>query len=180
MPSLLFDSAALAQAVDTRRRALGRTWAHVTAETHVSTSTIRRAGDMEVDGVVWLLQWLGVPFEAFLRTPGAPGIELAAGTFAPDDGFPPGAPRWPAYHRFDTAKLYEALEHRRAAQDLTWQQVGTAIGFPHLTAASLQGFQNGRRTTLAALVPLLGWLGEPAATFTTLSATARGRRSATD
>jgi len=64
---------------------------------------------MEVDGAMWLLQWLGASYEAFLRTPGTiaapalrgpepPGRRTAAGRTALDR-LPPvrhhGAPRSP-------------------------------------------------------------------------------------
>lgn len=179
MPSSVFDSAALANAVDLRRRALGRTWAHVSSETHVATSTIRRGGAMEVDGVVWLLNWLGLPFEALVRDADEPTIAIAIEQLAPDDGHPPGAPRWPAYHRFDTAALYVALDQRRSHEGLNWQQVADAIGSSQITTATLKALQRGGRTTVARLVPILAWLGEPAATFTTLPATARGIKSTT-
>ena len=175
-----FDTAGLHAALDSRRRALGLTWGQVASETHVATSTMARAahgGDMEVDGAMWLSQWLGAPYEAFLRTPGTRTFAAPA-LRGPDlrvDAQPPGAPRWNAYHRFDTAALHAALDAQRAQRGLTWRQVADEIRSPLVTTGTLTGFAKGGRTGLSRLVPVLAWLGKPAEEFLTLPATARGR-----
>jgi transcriptional regulator with XRE-family HTH domain len=67
---LRFDSRALFEALDRRRTARGMTWDQVAAETRVSAATIRRTRDggrMEVDGMLALVHWLGVPVETFVR-----------------------------------------------------------------------------------------------------------------
>ena len=64
------DSAALYAALDQQRLARGLTWTGVARETGVSLATIRRtkrAGRMEVDGMLTLIGWLGVPVETFVR-----------------------------------------------------------------------------------------------------------------
>lgn len=173
----LFDSELLARTVDRRRRTHGRSWAQVATETGVAAATIRRGGNMEVDGVVWLLQWLGMPFEAFVRTDDSPPPEPTPADFAPDDGQPGGEPRWHAYRRFDTAALYRALDAARTDRGLTWAEAATEIGSSMVTAATLRSFQKGGRTSLARIVPILVWLGASAATFATLPAAARGNKS---
>lgn len=172
-----FDSELLARTVDLRRRTLGRSWAQVAAETGVAAATIRRGGNTEVDGVVWLLQWLGMPFEAFVRTDDSPPPESTPADFAPDDGQPGGEPRWYGYCRFDSAALYRALDAARTDRGLTWAEVATEIGSPMVTTATLRAFQKGGRTSLVRIVPVLVWLGASAATFTTLPATSRGNKS---
>ena len=65
-----FDSQALHQALDEQRRKRGMTWADVSKEIGVSTSTItgtRGGGRMEVDGMLAMVSWLGVPVEIFVR-----------------------------------------------------------------------------------------------------------------
>lgn len=65
-----FDSRALYAALDAHRRALGKTWTQVAAETGVSTGTITRTrtgGRLEVDGMLAMVRWLGVPVETFVR-----------------------------------------------------------------------------------------------------------------
>ena len=173
-----FDTAGLHAALDSRRRALRLTWAQLASETHVATSTLARAahgGDMEVDGAMWLLQWLGASYEAFLRTPGTMAAPALRNPEPRDDALPPGAPRWTAYRRFDTTALHAALDAERAKRGLTWRQVAGEIRSPLVTTGTLTGFAKGGRTGLSRLVPVLSWLGKPAEAFLTLPATARGR-----
>jgi transcriptional regulator with XRE-family HTH domain len=64
------DSAALFAALDQQRGANGLTWAALARDTGVSVATIRRlerGGRMEVDGLLALVGWLGVPIETFVR-----------------------------------------------------------------------------------------------------------------
>jgi transcriptional regulator with XRE-family HTH domain len=65
-----FDSSALFAALDRERLARGLTWTQLAAEIGVSASTIqrtRRGGRMEVDGMLAMVGWLGVPAETFVR-----------------------------------------------------------------------------------------------------------------
>ncbi len=65
-----FDSKALYQAIDTQRNTRGMTWTEVSKEIGVSTSTItgtKKGGRMEVDGMLAMVHWLGVPVETFVR-----------------------------------------------------------------------------------------------------------------
>ena len=65
-----FDPTALYAALDAERKFRGVSWKQIAAETGVSDSTIsrtKRGGRMEVDGVLALVGWLGVPVESFTR-----------------------------------------------------------------------------------------------------------------
>ena len=65
-----FDAKALYEALDKRRIARGMTWAMVAAEMGVSATTVTRiryGGRMEVDGMLAMVRWLGVPVERFVR-----------------------------------------------------------------------------------------------------------------
>ena len=65
-----FDSTALYHAMDQKRHDRGMTWADISKEIHASVSTIRRTtegGRMEVDGMIAMVDWLGVPVETFVR-----------------------------------------------------------------------------------------------------------------
>lgn len=65
-----FDSTALYHALDEKRRSLGWSWRDVAAEIGVSTTTIsrtRQGARMEVDGMLAMVAWLGVPVETFVR-----------------------------------------------------------------------------------------------------------------
>jgi transcriptional regulator with XRE-family HTH domain len=64
------DSGALYAALDQQRQARSLTWGDLARETGVSSATIRRTargGRMEVDGLLALVGWLGVPMETFVR-----------------------------------------------------------------------------------------------------------------
>lgn len=65
-----FDSVALYEALDKRRRDRNMSWNDLSAEIGVSVSTItrtRKGGRMEVDGMLAMVGWLGVPVERFVR-----------------------------------------------------------------------------------------------------------------
>ena len=65
-----FDAKALHAALDAQRAARGLTWTQVAAATGVSAGTIARTragGRLEVDGMLAMVRWLGVPIETFVR-----------------------------------------------------------------------------------------------------------------
>ncbi len=65
-----FDSKALYAAMDAQRGVRGMTWTQVAAVTGVSAATIARTrsgGRLEVDGMLAMVRWLGVPVETFVR-----------------------------------------------------------------------------------------------------------------
>jgi transcriptional regulator with XRE-family HTH domain len=65
-----FDSPALHRALEERRKARGLTWSQVAEESGVSIATIQRlraGGRMEIDGMLAVVGWLGVPVENFVR-----------------------------------------------------------------------------------------------------------------
>jgi transcriptional regulator with XRE-family HTH domain len=71
-----FDARALNQALDEKRKSRGLSWREVAMEIGVSVSTItgtQRGGRMEVDGMLAMVGWLGVPAENFVHeSPGQP------------------------------------------------------------------------------------------------------------
>ncbi len=70
-----FDAKALYAALDRQRLARGLSWQQVGAETGVSPATITRTrtgGRLEVDGMLAMVGWLGVPVETFVRETGSP------------------------------------------------------------------------------------------------------------
>lgn len=67
-----FDVKALFATLDDERRARGLSWAQLQADVGVSASTMRRmanGGRMELDGAVFILQWLGRAAEEFYARP---------------------------------------------------------------------------------------------------------------
>ena len=67
--------------LDAQRHARGMSWREVADETSVSVSTLKRTaegGRMEADGVMFMLRWLGLPAETFLRGPAGSPSDLMA------------------------------------------------------------------------------------------------------
>jgi len=65
-----FDSKALYAALDAQRAARNLSWQQVSKEIGVSVATItrtRKGGRLEVDGMLAMVAWLGVPVESFVR-----------------------------------------------------------------------------------------------------------------
>jgi len=67
---LRFDSTALYKALDTRPEERGLTWKQVGLEIGVAEATLKRTregGRIEVDGMLAMVNWLGVPVETFCQ-----------------------------------------------------------------------------------------------------------------
>ena len=65
-----FDSKALYAALDEQRQARHLSWQAVAKEIGVSVPTIahtQKGGRMEVDGMLAMVDWLGVAVETFVR-----------------------------------------------------------------------------------------------------------------
>ena len=65
-----FDAAALFAAMDRQRVQRRLTWNQVAREIGVSAATVKRTqqgGRLEVDGMLAMVGWLGVPVEDFVR-----------------------------------------------------------------------------------------------------------------
>ena len=65
-----FDVQALYRAPDEQRAARGQSWRDVAEAIGVSVATSRRlrsGGRMEVDGMLAMVAWLGVPVETLVR-----------------------------------------------------------------------------------------------------------------
>src|SRR5262245_50368801 len=73
---LRFDPQALTDAVDAQRRARGMTWAALSKELGISTTTIqgmsKRKWGIELDGVIGLARWVGRTVESFAGGEGGP------------------------------------------------------------------------------------------------------------
>jgi hypothetical protein len=156
---------ALHAAVDAQRRVRGLRWSAAVREIgraseragrRLSRSTVKDVGTRTVaggDGVRQMLRWLNRAPESFM--PGDPQVD-DAGALLPH--VPPDR-----VLRFDTRKMYAALDARGAERNLTWSQVAKE------TRCSVQGLtrlSKGRRTVFPAVMRIVRWLGEPASRFT--------------
>lgn len=65
-----FDSKALYQALEQKRKERGLTWSDISREIGVSSSTMTRTkhgGRMEVDGMIAMVGWLDEKVETFIK-----------------------------------------------------------------------------------------------------------------
>jgi len=163
-----FDLKALYAALDEQRQRRGLTWAQATREINavgppsprhpIATSTIvslRTKAIAEGAGVLQMLRWLGRGPESFVHGLAA---ELSSSRLPDADV--------QSVLRFDTRKLYEALDAERKTRGLTWPQVAADTGVP---ASHMRGLSNGGRTGFPGVMRLTRWLRRTASDFVRLS-----------
>jgi len=128
----------------------------------VSASTVtglRTKRVAEGDGVLQMLRWLG-------RTPESFVVGYVSQDAARE--------RLPAASvdqvlRFDTAKLYAAIDEQRRNRGLTWQEVVGEIGLITISVNTLTHMKAGGRTGFPHVMRFTRWLGQPAAAFVRVS-----------
>ena len=69
--------------------------------------------------------------------------------------------------RFDAKALYQAIDEKRRAQDMTWEQVSSAIG---ISAATIRRTREGGRMEVDGMLAMVRWLGVTVETFVRESA----------
>ena len=158
-----FDLAALHHALDAQHQARGITWEKLVREINrnsasgvhpIARSTVAGLPTKAVaegDGILQMLRWLNRSQKSFV-----PGFEESDIYRLPDA--PPGR-----ILRFDTSKLYAAIDLQRIARGLTWQQAASEIG--GIGAASLTHLKLGGRTGFPGVMRITRWLARPAAHF---------------
>jgi transcriptional regulator with XRE-family HTH domain len=75
--------------------------------------------------------------------------------------------------RFDANALHKALDARRKAEHLTWQQVASAIG---VSAATITRTRNGGRMEVDGMLAMVDWLKRPVEDFVRPSEAKRSSR----
>jgi hypothetical protein len=165
-----FDIAALYDALDAQRMARGLSWQAAVGEINsgfagtparpVSASTVtgmRGRANIEGDGVLQMLLWLGRTPESFV-----PGNAGAVG----DPFVLPGVD---ARHilRFDAKAIHAALDAQRSERGMTWAQVADEIG--GVQPAGLTRLAAGGRVAFPHVMRVFRWLDRPAASFTRAS-----------
>ena len=161
MPSNDFSLQSLYAALDAQRQERGYSWLRATREMAqhgkrhpLSPSTVkgmRTKALAEADGVLAMLRWLGRSPESFLHCHET-GERSAC---LPD--IPSGK-----VLRFDTTKIYAALDARRLERKMTWAKVAEEVG---LGVSSLTHLAKGGRTSFPGVMRIMRWLGEPSARF---------------
>jgi hypothetical protein len=157
-----FDPKALTEAVDAERQARGLTWAELSRQVHVSTSTIKGMADrrwgIELDGVLGLTRWLGRTVESFAGGDGGPSPDAA--------DFRPAPP----FLRFDTRALHAAVDRRREERGITWYDAAGEI-WPDgpWGADQLKNLAKGGRTDVSSALAIVEWLGATISAFTRMT-----------
>jgi hypothetical protein len=164
-----FSLAGLHAAMDALRNARGLSWRDIVREINepfahvgsrpIALSTVtstRTKAVAEGDGVLQMLRWLQRTPESFIVN--RDGLDaLSPERFALPELLPN------QILRFDTRKLYEAINARRLESGKTWDQVASDIG---VSASSLTHLAKGGRTGFPHVVRVTRWLGLPVADFT--------------
>ncbi len=166
MRSMDFSLQELYAALDTQRQTRGLSWAQVAREMNgpreqitghaLSASTItgtRIRSVAEADGILQMLRWLNRSPESFL-----PDHPASAD---PTAQFPSVSTH--QVLRFNTRKIYTALDAQRSERKMTWAQVGKEVG---MGPASLTYLAKGGRTAFPYVMRIVRWLHRPAADFT--------------
>lgn len=161
-----FSLQSLYLALDAQRQQRGLTWSQAVRQINgpprfgagrpMSVSTVKGIGTRraaEGDGVLQMLRWLRRSPESFVT-----GREDEAAQL-PE--VPPGK-----VLRFDTAKLYAAVDARRSTENLTWAEAARQM---RLSAAMLTHLAHGGRTGFPHILNITAWLDRPAAHFTRFS-----------
>jgi len=162
-----FDLKALYAAIDEQRRSRDLTWAAVGREVHrgvtvrhpIASSTItglRAKAVADGDGILQMLLWLRRTPESFV--PGFPDAD--ANRFqlpACTDG---------QILRWDAIALHAALNAKRQAAGMTWQDVANEIA--GVSTGMLTHLAKGGRVGFPSVMRITAWLGQPAAAFTRL------------
>jgi hypothetical protein len=167
-PASDFRLKALFEALDAERQARGLSWAQVMRQMKrsdrgsgrgMSPSTVTGIGtrtSAEGDGVLQMLRWLGRSPETFI-----PGYEGSGRPAALLPDVPPDK-----ILRFDTRKIYAALDAQRVERNLTWDKVAKEA---RVGVSSLTRLSKGGRTGFPGVMRIIGWLNRPVAEFTRAS-----------
>lgn len=169
-----FSLRALYAALDAERQARGISWAQATREMNgkterasvrglvahaLSPSTVKGTSTrsvMEADGILAMLRWLDRTPESFV-----PGHSESKQF---DERLPDLAPG--KVLRFDTRKIYSALDAQRVDRKLTWARVAKEVD---LGVSRLTHLSKGGRAAFPEVMRIVRWLARPAADFTRVS-----------
>ncbi|HEX3557014.1 MAG TPA: helix-turn-helix transcriptional regulator [Thermoanaerobaculia bacterium] len=65
--------------------------------------------------------------------------------------------------RFDPKALYRALDERRRARGMSWQQLAAEVG---VSASTITRMRNGGRMEVDGMLAMVSWLGATVESFT--------------
>jgi hypothetical protein len=169
-----FDVAALYAALDARRAELGLSWRQVADQLWelsvdlnnqrndhpISPSTITNMAKKprtSCQHALFMLRWLDRTPESFLvgATADDPGNALPAA--GPDRRL-----------RWSLKLLYRAMDQKRRAEGITWNEVGATLG---CSANRLTGLRTAKYATdMDLAMRITQWIGRPAAAFVYVAA----------
>jgi len=164
-----FDTAALAEALDTARRTRELSWqqladavweqsSELNAKRNdhpIAVGTLRGIGSrpgVSAQHTLFVLRWLGPPPEAFLEDAPAElsGYELPGA--GPDRRL-----------RWNLTRLADALEEQRRDHGATWAEVAAVLGCTPSQLTGIKRAKFGLNMTVA--MAITQWLKQPAAHF---------------
>lgn len=132
-------------------------------EIGVSGSTIRRtknADDLEADGMLQMVRWLGLAPESFARYRNpADSVPMTMAMRAA-----------PGILRADTRAMHAALEGQRAARRTSWTTIAAELDGV-VSEASLIGLRKGGRTSAQTFLSAARWLGQSTETLVRVDTT---------
>jgi hypothetical protein len=144
-----FDPPALFTTLNAERLQRGRSWIAIEREIGVSSGTMKRLRTHEVfelDGILFLTQWVGREIEDF------------TGEFVVD-ARESTSPR----RRFDPPKLFGAVDEARQQRGLTWAHVADEVA---QLPSTLERLRIYKRFTVNEVLPITHWLGRRTLEFT--------------
>lgn len=165
-----FDTTALAEALDSARRARELSWqqladavweqsAELNAQRHdhpIAVGTLRGIGSrpgVSAQHTLFVLRWLEQPPEAFLEDAPIAGL---AGYALPGAG-PDTRLRW------SLTRLADALDDQRREHSATWPEVAAVLGCTPSQLTGIKRAKFGLNMTVA--MAITQWLDRPAADF---------------
>src|SRR5690242_19675381 len=163
-PASDFELGELYAAIDAQRQARKLSWPAVAAEISercarlrpIALSTIRGLRDRRVgegDGILQMLIWLRRTPESFMRNVADPcSAQFVAPSLVRGEIL-----------RWDARALYDAMNARRRARELTW--TATAREIAGFTPTMLTRMAKGGRVGFPHVMRLVRWLDRPAASF---------------
>ncbi len=157
-----FEPKTLHKALDAHRTARHMTWEQVASDLHIELEAIEaleEKGGLETDDILQMTRWLGLNIESFIGE----GKDPMPGPH-PEDWRSTGR-----VLRFDTKALFEAVDKKRRAKDLSWQEAAVQIGTVKVDAGMLLRLVKTGRIDVYAMLGIVAWLREKTTKFTRLT-----------
>jgi transcriptional regulator with XRE-family HTH domain len=181
-PALYFDFQKLYLALDAERERRGVSWQKVAAEMGVSAGTLKntaKGGVKDADGVMWMLQWLGVTAATFLSRGDSPPdlvgqvetLLRSRNDISPDAATELGVAVRSAYERLRSAN---ATPQKVSAPP----EPHEILGYNRIDTGGVYAVLDSQREARCLTWDdVVGEIGQPKITVSTLKRLAKGGRT---